>query len=136
MQKLFNLSRHKNIRRILRQQPIACEHILWGKIRNRQLGDLKFKRQFSIGRYIVDFYCAEAKLVIELDGATHGSDKEVRYDNLRQKFLESQGVIVKRYTNTDIKENLEGVLENILAAGGREVEYIPSPQPSPERERG
>jgi len=115
MQKLFNLPQHKNIRRVLRQQPITCERILWGKIRNKRLGGFKFKRQFSIGRFIVDFYCAEAKLAIEIDGATHGNDKEARYDEMRQKFLQEQGLFVKRYTNTEVKENLESVLESILA---------------------
>ena len=78
------------------------------------MGGLKFRRQFSIGKFIVDFYCAEEKLVIEIDGATHGTNKEIQTDEIRQKFLESQGLLVKRYTNTDIKENLQLVLENIL----------------------
>jgi very-short-patch-repair endonuclease len=115
MQKLFNLPQQKNTRRMLRQQPIACERMLWRKIRNRQLGNFKFKRQYSIGSYIVDFYCAETKLVIELDGATHGSDKEIEYDQIRQNFLEKQGLLVKRYLNTDVKENLDLVLESIAA---------------------
>jgi very-short-patch-repair endonuclease len=114
MEKLFNLTQHKNIRRVLRQQPITCEKILWGKLRNRRLKGFKFKRQFSIGRYIVDFYCAELKLVIEIDGATHESKQEIKNDSVRQKFLERQCLTVKRYTNTDVKENLESVLENIL----------------------
>ncbi len=96
MQKLFNLPQQKNIRRILRQQPITCERILWSKARNRQLGGFKFKRQYSIGNFVVDFYCAEAKLVIEIDGATHGTDKEIQNDNIRQNFLEKQGLFSEK----------------------------------------
>lgn len=114
MQKTFNQLKQKTLRRALRQQPIACEQILWGKVRNGQLGGFKFKRQFSVDKYVVDFYCAEKNLVMKIDGATHESDEEVRHDEMRQKFLEEQGLIVKRYTNTDVKENLEAVLENIL----------------------
>jgi very-short-patch-repair endonuclease len=130
MQKLFNLSEHAHRRRELRQQKIACERILWGKLRNRQLGGLKFKRQFSIDKYVADFYCANYKLIIEIDGATHSTDQEVQYDNVRQRYLESFGIIVKRFTNTEVKENLNLVLEDILGAC-----KTPSPQPSPGRER-
>lgn len=114
MEKIFNLPYNKNIRRVLRQQPVTCEKILWRKLRNRQLAGTKFKRQFSIGRYIVDFYCADLKLIVEIDGATHESEREIKGDIERQKFLEEQGLRVKRYTNTDVKENLDAVLENIL----------------------
>ncbi len=114
MKRIFNQSKQKSIRRTLRQQPIACERILWSKIRNRQLGNYRFKRQYSVGKYIVDFYCAEVKLVIEIDGTTHGTVEEIRYDKFRQEFLEKQGLLVKRYLNIDIKDNLYLVLENIL----------------------
>ena len=114
MQKIFNQPQQKIIRRILRQQPIGCERILWNKLRNRQLGGYKFKRQYSISKYIVDFYCAKARLVIEIDGATHSTEKEIQYDKQRQEFLEKQGVRVIRYLNTEIKEDLNEVLENIL----------------------
>jgi very-short-patch-repair endonuclease len=114
MQRIFNQSPQKVIRRKLRQQPITCERILWSKIRNRQLGGFKFRRQCSIDKYIVDFYCAEVKLVVEIDGATHGTEQEVKYDKKRQGFLEKQDLLVLRYLNVDIKDNLDLVLENIL----------------------
>jgi len=114
MQKLFNKPQQIYIRKILRQQPVTCERILWNKIRDRRLGGYKFKRQFSVNNYVVDFYCAELKLVIEIDGATHSTDDEIKYDKVRQEYLEKQGLLVKRYLNIDVKENLELVLENIL----------------------
>jgi len=114
MEKLYNLSQKKNIRKILRKQPITCERILWGRLRDRQLGDFKFKRQYSIGKYVVDFFCSEIGLVVEIDGATHSTDEEIKYDEIRQKFLESEGIVVKRYNNSDIKDNLLEVLNDIL----------------------
>jgi very-short-patch-repair endonuclease len=79
MTEIFNLSRLKKTRRALRSQPILCEKLLWWKIRNENLG-YRFRRQFSIGNYIVDFYCPKLKLVIEIDGATRATDKELKHD--------------------------------------------------------
>ncbi len=98
---------------MLRKQPIKAERILWWKLRNKQLG-YKFKRQFGIGKYIVDFYCPKLKLVIEVDGATHGTNQKITYDNTRQKYLESLGITVKRYLNIDIFEHLDDVMESII----------------------
>ena len=89
----------------MRQQPVTCEKILWRKLRNRQLKGLKFKRQFSIGRYIVDFYCAELKLVIEIDGDSHiGKEK---YDKERENVLKSYGLKVVRFKDDDVKINFD-----------------------------
>ena len=110
--KLFNIKANKRIRRELRQQDIACEKIIWSKIRNNQIG-YKFRRQYSISNFIVDLYCPKLKLVIEIDGVTHGTGEEIKYDKFRQKFLENQGLIVKRYLNIDIKENLEAFLSDL-----------------------
>lgn len=110
---IFNLQQNKSLRRQLRQQPIVCEKILWQKIRNRQIG-YKFKRQFGINKYVVDFYCPELKLIIEIDGATHGLEYEVKYDYQRQNYLENLGLIVKRYLNIEIKNNLRAVLADIV----------------------
>lgn len=115
MKKLFNIPEQKQIRKILRKQPITCERILWGRLRDKQLGKFKFKRQFGIGKYIVDFCCFETRLIIEIDGSTHSTKEEIQYDEIRQKFLEEQGFLVKRYINLDIKENLISVLEDIVA---------------------
>ena len=97
---------------MLRKQPIQAERRLWDKIRNRQLG-YKFKRQYGVRNYIVDFYCPEVRLVIEVDGATHSSKKEIEYDIARQQYLETLGMKVIRYTNTEIRVSMPYVLGNI-----------------------
>ncbi len=113
MTKIYNKQLQKEARRILRKQPIKAEKILWWKLRNKQLG-YKFRRQFGIGKYIVDFYCPKLKLVIEVDGATHGTNREIIYDNIRQRYLESLGITIKRYLNIDIFNNLDEVVNNVI----------------------
>lgn len=84
------------------------ERRLWGCLRKRRLAGLHFRRQHPIGRYIVDFYCAEHRLVIEVDGETH--HHRVEYDEVRTEWLESQGCRVLRFTNEEVRHNLEGLL--------------------------
>jgi len=112
MTTIFNLKYQKNIRRILRKQEILPEKILWSKISNKQLIH-RFRRQYGIGNYVVDFYCPKLRLVIEIDGATHANYREVKYDKVRQNYLLKLGLTVNRYTNTNIKENLSDVLADI-----------------------
>jgi len=114
MTKIFNRNIQKPIRNKLRKNLTAPEVILWSKIKNKQVNGYKFRRQHGIGRYIADFYCPELMLVIEVDGANHFFDeKSLKYDVERQKFLESQGIKVLRISNTDIKENLNEVMNCI-----------------------
>ena len=115
---LFNLDSNKNIRRNLRQQGVRAEIILWSKLRNKNLG-YKFKRQFGIGKYIVDFYCPKENLVIEIDGATHSTNKEIFNDNIRQKYLESLGLKVVRFTNLEVGQNMDGMLTEINEVCGK-----------------
>lgn len=103
----------KEKRRRLRNNPTKSESVLWKHLRNRQIEDTKFRRQFSIDNYIVDFYAAAIKLVIEVDGDTHFKDEEVEYDRRRQRDLESFEVTILRFTNTDVIESTEFVVENI-----------------------
>ncbi len=110
---IFNKKSNKNFRKKLRKLPIRAERELWGQIRNRRIG-YKFRRQFGIGKYIVDFYCPELKLIIEVDGATHTEDKEIEHDNKRQKYIEKLGLKVIRIRNIDIMERLEAVVEKII----------------------
>ncbi len=109
MTQLFNLKSQKGLRKILRGQGILAEIKLWSKLRNKNLG-YKFKRQFGIGKYIVDFYCPKKRLIIEIDGATHSTNKEIADDAIREKYFESLGLRVIRFTNNDIKENMDEVL--------------------------
>ena len=93
---------------------------------------IKFRRQHVIGPYVADFYCAAASLVIELDGDSH--DDQVKYDAERTKYMEDQGIKVVRYTNGDVLENLEGVVEDIFRRVNVAVKTLP--RPLPEREGG
>ena len=76
---------------------------------------ITFNRQKIIGSYIVDFYCADAKLVIELDGGQHFEQEGLLNDKIRDEYLNSQGIRVLRYSNTDINKNFEGVCQDILS---------------------
>jgi very-short-patch-repair endonuclease len=108
------MNRFKSRSRALRTDQTAAEEILWRELRNRQLGRWKFRRQHPIKRYIVDFVSLDAKLVIEVDGATHSTDEERARDEERTRELQRLGFQVIRVTNTDVYKNLDGVLEAIL----------------------
>ena len=99
--------------RELRQSQTPAEDKLWYRVRDRRLGGYKFRRQHPIGRLIVDFYCAETGLVIEIDGDTHTEQAE--YDTARTEWLEAQGYQVIRFKNQEALRNLEAVVERILA---------------------
>ncbi|PIZ57040.1 DNA methyltransferase [bacterium (Candidatus Torokbacteria) CG_4_10_14_0_2_um_filter_35_8] len=113
MTKLYNLKRQKQTRRRLRRDRTKAEAILWSRLRNRQLG-YKFRRQYGIGKYVVDFCCPSVKLVVELDGGIHNSPEQAIKDRRRQKFLEDLGLRVKRYLNKDVASNLDDVLKDLF----------------------
>ena len=98
----------------LRKRQTEAEALLWSKIRNRQLMGLKFRRQQSIGDYIIDFACMDKNLLIEIDGGQHNTDENGRKDLLRTIWLEKKGYLVLRFWNNDILENIDGVVEKIL----------------------
>jgi len=95
----------------LRRNQTDVEHLLWQKLRNRQLLNFKFRRQFPIDPFIVDFTCLELKLIIELDGSQHF--EQAQYDNERSFYLAQRGFKVIRSWNNDVINNIEGVLEKI-----------------------
>ena len=90
-----------------------AEGILWTRIRRRQLQGCKFRRQYSIGSYVIDFFSAEIRLGIELDGDSHLEPGASEYDKKRQHFIESFGIRTIRISNSDVYGNLDGVLEII-----------------------
>jgi very-short-patch-repair endonuclease len=92
----------------LRKAGILCEVLLWRQLKNKQLNDLDFDRQKIIGDYIVDFYCSEKSIVIEVDGSTH--NKKIEYDKRRDEFLKSLGLEVIHIFAVDILNNLEEVI--------------------------
>ena len=127
--KVFNRRQSKTTRQRLRQQMPAPEQQLWRRIRACQIGE-KFRRQHGIGPYIVDFYCPALALVIEVDGDSHFiDDQAIARDRKRQEYLTGLGLRVIRYTNRDIRENLEGVLQD-LQEKMQALRATP-PQPSP-----
>ena len=99
--------------RLMRQNPTLAEDILWRRLRRKQVGNLRFRRQHPIGRFIVDFYCAEAKLVIEVDGSVHNEPGHDEYDAERQAFLEELGLNVLRFENTQVLRETDAVVEVI-----------------------
>jgi very-short-patch-repair endonuclease len=100
----------------LRRTATGAETVLWRALRGAKLNGSKFRRQHPIDRFVVDFVCLKAKLVIEVDGATHGSSAALGRDAGRTQVLEAAGFHVMRVGNTDIRDNLDGVLESILTA--------------------
>jgi len=109
--KLYNSS-HRNQARHMRANPTAAEKVLWQQLRNRQVNNLKFRRQHPVGSYIVDFYCAEKKLLVEIDGDSHL--EQVEYDIERTQWLESQGMRVLRFTNEEVLGSPVGAVAAIL----------------------
>ena len=109
--------------RKLRRESTMPERLLWGLLRNRQLGNLKFRRQQVIGRHVVDFYCDELKMVIEVDGDSHTYTRA--QDRTRQQELESRGLTVIRFLNDDVLQDLEAVGLEILRRAGRLDGYSP-----------
>lgn len=103
----------KQTRRKLRNNQTKPEQIFWNKVRNKQLLWLKFRRQHSIWRYVLDFYCPELKLCVEIDWDNHFQDNQLKYDKLRTEFLDSSWIKVVRFTNIDIIENIDWVIENL-----------------------
>ena len=92
----------------------APEIILWQYLRNRQINGHKFRRQVSIGKYIVDFYCPKLRLAIEIDGESHFENSHaINRDKERQNIIQANDITFLRFTNTDVSENTEGVIEKI-----------------------
>jgi very-short-patch-repair endonuclease len=110
--------------RKLRREQTDAEMKLWSCIRNRQIDGWKFNRQVPSGHYVLDFFCFEASLVIEVDGSQHVEER-AEHDRIRTAYLEQQGLTVLRFWNSDVLENMDGVLEHIYLALGQR------PAPSP-----
>lgn len=97
----------------LRNNATESERVLWNRLRRRQLGGLKFRRQHPIGRYI-DFVCLEASVIVELDGSQHVTDAP--YDAKRDAFLRSAGFRILRFWNGDVLSRTDSVVETIFEA--------------------
>ena len=103
-----------NRTRTLRANQTSAERRLWSALRDRRLDGFKFTRQFSIGPYFADFVCRELRLIVEVDGATHGEAHEIAHDQRRDLFLKNEGYRVLRVRNDDVRQNLDGGVTTIL----------------------
>ncbi len=119
MTKIYNKSTEKQKRKELRNQMPLAEVVLWSRIRKRGISGFKFRRQYGVGPYVVDFYCPELKLAIELDGDSHFQEGAEEYDGNRQQTIEQLGIRFLRFTNRDVYKNLNAVLEAIAESAGR-----------------
>jgi very-short-patch-repair endonuclease len=115
------------VARGLRQRQTNAEVRLWSRLRNRQLGDLKFRRQVPRGKFVADFLCDEAMLILEIDGSQH--DVWPGKDEMRSAYLESLGYLVMRFRNYDVLQNTGRVLDHICAVA-EERRKAPSSAPS------
>jgi adenine-specific DNA-methyltransferase len=115
--------------KVLRKQMTDAERRLWRHLRNRGLGGWKFKRQYPVGPYIVDFICVEKNVVIEVDGGQHAENEEM--DLQRSAYLNKMGYTVLRFWNNEVLQETEAVLEAIFALLADTDKNSPSPRPSP-----
>ncbi|MDD5057913.1 MAG: DUF3418 domain-containing protein [Sideroxydans sp.] len=113
--------------RELRKKATDAENLLWQLLRRNQLHGLGFRRQHPLGAFILDFYCHQAKLAIELDGGQHAEDAQLKHDEKRSAWLKTQGISVLRFWNNEVLTNTEGVLHRIMEA----LEANPLPNPPP-----
>jgi ATP-dependent helicase HrpA len=113
MKSLYNNSNLKERRRNLRKSQTDAERKLWQILRNKQINGLKFFRQYSVGNYILDFYCPKMRLAIEVDGGQHAENK---HDDMRTAYLQKQNILVLKFWNNEILNNLEGVYVKISSA--------------------
>lgn len=100
-------------RKELRKNQTEVEKIVWSRIRSRQICNSRFVRQYSVGPYILDFYCPKQRLAIELDGSQHGEEKNMEYDKDRNEYLKGVGIKTLRFWNNEVFNNLNSVLDRI-----------------------
>ena len=113
MGQLYNKKSLNQKRRELRNNKTDAEKYLWYELKGKQLADRKFRRQHSVGNYILDFYCTEERLAIELDGEHHYEGEQMAYDLERTKYLQSLGIKVLRFKNGDVLFDRDRVVKEI-----------------------
>ncbi|AGK58426.1 hypothetical protein HYPDE_33768 [Hyphomicrobium denitrificans 1NES1] len=115
------------VARSLRKNRTGAERELWSRFRELKQAGFKFRQQAPIDRFIVDFVCFAKRLIVEVDGATHGTESETLQDSDRQQYLVQQGFRVVRFLNDDVFRNVDGVMDTII----QELK-TPTPSPSPQ----
>lgn len=116
---IYNKSSQKEKRRYLRHHMPKAEIILWSVLKNKKVLGYKFRRQYSVGSFVLDFYCPRLKLALEVDGDSHFNSVARIYDQKRQKYIEEFGIKFLRFTNNDIYTNFDGVIEEIIRTVSR-----------------
>ena len=113
---IHNECNQKLLRQTLRNNATSAEAILWRALKGKQVDGLKFRRQFGVGPYVIDFYCPEIRLGIELDGGVHKTSYTNEYDEMRTKYLNENRIRILRFDNEVIYNNVEGIIEAIKDA--------------------
>ncbi len=121
--KLYNTLRTKQFRRKLRKESTKEERKIWNIVRNRNILNLKFFRQYSIGKYILDFYCPQIKLCLEIDGGQYNRPADRSHDENRANYLGSLGVTILRFWNNEVNCSIEGVYLKIYQVAS--VKFTP-----------
>ncbi|MDW8438718.1 MAG: endonuclease domain-containing protein [Chloroherpetonaceae bacterium] len=115
MTRIFNRAEEKPKRRALRNEMTKAERIIWSRLSRRQIENARFLRQYGVEHFVMDFYCPELKLAIEIDGETHFTPEAQAYDAMRQARIEQYGIRFLRFTNAEVYGQLGGVIEKIRA---------------------
>jgi very-short-patch-repair endonuclease len=136
MTEFFNRTSEKKTRRRLRRELPKAQVLLWLRLKGNQLSGLKFRRQYSVGPYSLDFYCPAVRLAVELDGDSHWTRDAIEYDRVRQSFVESFGIQFMRFPNSEIHQNVEGVLQVIEATAKVLMAGKKLPPPAPPSKGG
>lgn len=107
----LNPKQTKKLRQHLRNNMTETEVMLWSRLKGKQLLGYKVRRQYGVGNYVIDFYCPQLKLGIEVDGESHFTRKGLNHDKNRDDYISNEGIELIRVTTTDINDNLDGVVE-------------------------
>ena len=119
--RLYNQNWQKGRRRRLRREGTSAEALLWSRLKGRQLDGLRWRRQFGVGPYVLDFYCPACRLAVELDGAGHRTEEQRTYDSERTQYLQAAGIHVLRFPNRAVFHSASRVLAQITeVASGHE----------------
>jgi very-short-patch-repair endonuclease len=124
MTEIFNKKEMKERRRSLRNQATETEIILWERIRKKQVLGVRFRRQFSIGNYIVDFYSPKIKLAIEIDGKSHDRESKREYDATREAEIRQLGINMLRFRNHEVLDEIDKVIKKIEDALRKQMDSV------------
>ena len=125
MTRIFNKTEEREKRRRLRRNIPKAEAAVWSRLKGKQLLGYKFRRQYSVGSYVIDFYCPALKLAVEIDGDSHYKMAAQHSDQARQAYIESFGIRFLRFTNEEVNQELENVLAAIAQVAQEESDRTP-----------